>query len=81
MPTIHRERGIRFLIYLDDHEPAHVHLWHGGLVAKIQIGDASKGPSIVDPGSVHPTKVRQALRIIEANQEHFLAKWRDYHGT
>ena len=27
MPTVLRKRGFRVMIYVDDHEPPHVHAW------------------------------------------------------
>lgn len=81
MPTIHRERGFRFVIYLNDHEPPHVHAWRAGVVAKVQIGDAECAPGVLDPGAMRVSDVRRAVRIVEAHQEEFLAGWRKIHGT
>ena len=76
MPTVHREAGFRFIIYFDDHEPAHVHVWHAGSFAKITVGDAGSAPEVVDPGTMRASKVREALRIVEAHQKRFIAAWR-----
>lgn len=66
------------MIYVDDHEPAHVHIWKAGVAAKISVaGDA---PEIIDPGRMSTTDLRRAWRIVEANQEQFLAAWREHHG-
>jgi len=81
VPTIHQERGLRFIIYLDDHVPAHVHVWHAGLVGKIQLGVEGMMPSVADAGRLPTPKLRQALRIVEANQAIFLEQWRLYHGS
>lgn len=69
------------MIYLNDHEPAHVHVWQAGTVAKIRIGGSEDPPGVVDPGIMRPAGVREAIRIVEANQERFLAAWRDIHGA
>ena len=41
MPVIHREVGLRFIIYVDDHAPPHVHVEGKGGSAKIAIENAS----------------------------------------
>ena len=43
MVTIHRASGLRVVIYVDDHEPAHVHVFGDG-AAKIDLAGASGEP-------------------------------------
>ncbi|MQA92767.1 MAG: DUF4160 domain-containing protein [Gemmatimonas sp.] len=81
MPTIHREEGFRFVIYVDDHEPAHVHVRYAGAIARIRIGDADHRPIATDPGSMRTPDVRRAVRIVEANQKQFFEAWREIHGA
>lgn len=81
MPTIYVEGGFRFMVFTDDHDPAHVHVWKAGKIAKIHIGDADQRPEPVDPGKMSTRDVRRAVRIVEANQEQFLAAWREIHGA
>lgn len=40
MPTILREQGFRFLLYLNDHLPMHVHVSKGGAEAKVLLEPA-----------------------------------------
>lgn len=40
MPVIFRDSGLRFIIFVDDHSPAHVHVEGKGGSAKIAIADA-----------------------------------------
>ena len=37
MPTVLRIFGLRFFFYLDEHRPIHVHVEHGGKLAKIDL--------------------------------------------
>ena len=37
MVTVHRFDGLRFVIYSNDHDPAHVHVLRAGSEAKIQL--------------------------------------------
>lgn len=81
MPTILRQRGFKFVIHLNDHEPAHVHAWRAGAVAKIGIGHEARAPWVLDPGVMQSSDVRRAVRIVESHQETFLKKWDEIHGA
>lgn len=37
MPTLLRIFGLRFFFYMDEHLPIHVHVEHGGKLAKIEL--------------------------------------------
>lgn len=76
MPTILRESGFRFMIYTDDHAPAHVHAWKDGAEARIAIEDIR----ILSHTGMRTKDLVQAVRITEENREMFLAEWRKYHG-
>jgi len=39
MVVIHREAGLRFVIFVNDHQPAHVHVFGDG-EAKVDLGSA-----------------------------------------
>ncbi len=76
MPTIHREHGFRFVIYLDDHLPAHIHVIGDG-EAKIAIEPSveliwQKGFTKLD--------VKKALDVVIEKQMEFLSKWNLIHG-
>ena len=47
MVTIHRAHGLRFMIFVDDHEPPHVHVFGYGEL-KIVIRSADGLPETVD---------------------------------
>lgn len=81
MLTIHREAGYRFVVYFDDHFPAHVHVYRGGSAARIRIGDASAPPSVVERRTMPTADIRRAIRIVEANQDRFLERWKEIHGA
>ena len=76
MPTIFIEGGFRFMIYVDDHAPAHVHAI--GADCMIRIG--------LDPLAVLSTvgakanDVRRAVEIASRRRDELLAAWRTYHG-
>jgi hypothetical protein len=80
MPTIHRQDGFRFVINTDDHPLAHVHVYHGGKVALLYIGDANRAPSVRDPQRMATHDVRRALRMVEEHQALFVTRWEELHG-
>ncbi len=79
MVTVLRLGGFRIAIYLEDHEPAHVHVYGDGEV-KINLLSQSGRPQVVDHGKMRLGDVRKALRIVTEQQEMLLMKWNEYHG-
>jgi hypothetical protein len=79
MVTVHREAGLHIVIYLEDHEPAHVHVQGDG-EAKINLSSASGEPEIVRSQQMSFGELRKALRIVREQQAFLLACWRDIHG-
>ena len=46
MPTVLRQDGFSFRLYLNDHIPAHVHAFKAEGEAIIYIGDETEGPAV-----------------------------------
>jgi len=65
MPTILRKGGFEVRIYLNDHIPAHVHVFKGSGEAKINIGDENLAPEwiSVSPGMSDKDAVK-ALKLV-----------------
>src|SRR5690348_10264802 len=56
MPTILRFRGLRVVIYFNDHHPPHVHVIGPGREARIALGDEREHPWLMtNEGAVSPT--------------------------
>ncbi len=80
MPTIHNENGFRFVIYFNDHAPAHVHVFKSGETV-INLGDVDNAPpSIRENRGMSRQDERQALFITAENQAKFLEKWDEING-
>lgn len=79
MVTIHRAHGLRIVIYTDDHEPAHVHVFGDGH-AKINLTGAGGGPELVWAEDMKRNEVRRAMQIVTEQRAVFLARWREIHG-
>lgn len=79
MVVVHREAGLRFVLYTDDHEPAHVHVYGDG-TAKIILAGADGGPELVSSRGLTAADLRKAVRIVSAEQAGLIEKWRELHG-
>jgi histidinol phosphatase-like PHP family hydrolase len=79
VPTIHREHGLRFAIYTDDHEPAHVHvLGDGELKIVIRGGDGL--PILIYAVGLKTNDRRRAMDVVLERQDAFLTKWDEIQG-
>ncbi len=79
MVTVLRSGGLRVVIYLDDHEPAHVHVLGDG-EAKIDLGVDTGEPELVWSVGMTHADVRRAWRIVRDNRDLLIARWRELHG-
>ncbi|MFH1804935.1 MAG: DUF4160 domain-containing protein [Pseudomonadota bacterium] len=79
MVTIFRAHGLRIVIYSDDHEPAHVHVFGDGH-AKINLTGPDGRPELIWADGMKHNEVRRAMQVVIEEQMAFLARWRDIHG-
>jgi len=79
MVTIHRAHGLRVVIFTDDHEPAHVHVFGDGH-AKIDLIGPNGTPALIWAEDMKRSEVRRAMAVVAEHREAFFARWRDIHG-
>ncbi|KPF88530.1 DUF4160 domain-containing protein [Novosphingobium sp. AAP93] len=79
MVTVYRAQGLRFIIFVDDHAPAHVHVFGDGH-AKINLLGADGSPEIVTIEGMKRGDVRHAMQIVVEQQHYLLSRWREIHG-
>lgn len=79
MVTIWRGVGLRVVIFIDDHEPAHVHVFGDG-EAKINLMGAGDEPELVWAAGMKRSEVRKAMALVRAHRPEFAARWRQIHG-
>ena len=79
MVTVHREAGLRLVIFTDDHEPAHVHVIGDGN-AKIDLTGPDGKPELVTNDGFKVGDLRKAMRIVGELQAWLLEKWNEHHG-
>lgn len=78
MPEIFRAFGLVFVIFPDDHDPPHVHVFHGGETCKIYLA----GPRVAEKPrcSLSVANLRKALRLVRDNRARLLDEWENLHG-
>lgn len=76
MPTVLRIDGLRFMIYPNDHPPAHVHIIGAGWMVVINL----LGPEVREVVGCSEQDARRALRLAEENRAQLLVAWRRIHG-
>lgn len=78
MVTVYRAHGLRIVIFVDDHEPAHVHVFGDG-EAKINV--ASDGaPELVYAIGMTRGEVRKAMIVVNEQKAFLLKRWSEIHG-
>lgn len=77
MPTVLRVDGFAIRIYLNDHTPAHIHVFKAENEARITLEDQNVMSNI----GFHNREISRILEIIEEHQDELLAAWDEYHES
>jgi hypothetical protein len=79
MVTVYRAHGLRIVVFVDDHVPAHVHVFGDG-EAKINLAGADGEPELVFTIAMTRADIRRAMRIVKEQQAYLLKCWSEIHG-
>ena len=79
MVTVLRAHGLRVVIFTNDHDPAHVHVFGDG-EAKINLLGADGAPELVWAEGMSRGEVRRAVRLVADERTTLLARWEEIHG-
>jgi hypothetical protein len=79
MVTVYRAHGLRFIIFVDDHLPAHVHVFGDGHI-KVNLVGPDGAPDIVTIEGMKRGDVRHAMQIVAEQQAYLLSRWSEIHG-
>ena len=79
MVVVHRAHGYRFVIYTNDHEPAHVHITGPGQ-AKINLLGPNGAPELVSSVGIKRSDVRRLFAEVVERRDEFLRAWERIHG-
>jgi Domain of unknown function (DUF4160) len=75
MARVYDGDGFQVQIWLNDHPPAHVHVYRAEGLAIVNLLTLT----IRAAYDMKPADLRRAVAIVEANQIRFLQKWREIH--
>lgn len=78
MVTVHRFDGLRFVIYSNDHEPAHIHVLRAGCEAKGQL--VGEQPTLIWQVGFGPPELRRILAEVRKERFRLMRMWKDIHG-
>ncbi len=76
--TVHRAYGFRFVIFSNDHSPAHVHVFGQGGEAKI-ILEGAGGIRLDWAAGISRGDVRKLMQEVPRERERLIAMWRTIH--
>ena len=67
MVTVYRAHGLRIVIFVDDHEPAHVHVFGDG-EAKIDLAGYEGDPDLIYAIGMTRAETRRAMAVVKEQQ-------------
>ena len=79
MVTVLRAYGLRVVIFVNDHQPAHVHVFGDG-EAKINLLGGDGAPALVWADGMNRGEVRRTMNVVAEQQAFLLGRWEDIHG-
>jgi hypothetical protein len=79
MPTILTKGGLRVVIYPDDHDPPHVHVFGDG-ETKIVLGDSPQAIKVIFSIQTKASERRRAVAAVRDHHVLLLRRWSELHG-
>jgi hypothetical protein len=80
MPTILTLFGLRFVVYLNDHRPAHVHVLGNGCEAVFRLNCPSGEPELLKNHGFSLKDLRRIGSAIEGHHFELCERWRLING-
>ena len=81
VPTVLIHKGFTVRIYLNDHEPPHVHVWRSDGWVSIALPRASARVRAIKAIGMRETDIVRALRIVESHADALAVAWKEIHGS
>jgi hypothetical protein len=78
MVTVHRAHGFRFVIFVNDHSPAHVHVFGQSGEAKV-ILEGPEGIKLDWVAGISRGDLRRVLQEVERERSRLIAMWSRIH--
>jgi Domain of unknown function (DUF4160) len=80
MPTVLRIGGLRLVIWPNDHDPAHVHVFSEEAEAKIALGESNGHPRLIENRRMKRSDLSKALKGVSEHRLMLMEKWSKFHG-
>ena len=80
MPTVHKFGALRFVIYPNDHRPAHVHVIGGGRAAVFNLRCPGGPPELRENYGFSLAKLNRIARHARLHFGTLCQAWREIHG-
>lgn len=81
MVVVHREAGMRIVIYVDDHDPPHVHVIGQGGEMKVFLFGPEGRPVMDYSIAMKTNDRRRAMDVIERHSAEFHQRWQEIHRS
>lgn len=81
MPTVLRLKGLRVVIYPDDHRPAHVHVWGTGGEAVFILNCPDGPPSLREVYGFRSKDVTRIGKALAGHLDVLCGRWSEIHGN
>ncbi len=78
MVTVHRAYGFRFMMFVNDHGPPHVHVFGHGGEAKV-IFEEPHGVRLHSFAGIKRTDMRKLMQEVQREREQLIAMWKTIH--
>jgi hypothetical protein len=79
MVTVARVGALRLIIFSDDHEPPHVHVFGDG-ETKIVLGDSPEAAKVIFSIYAKANERRRAVAAVRDHHALLLERWSELHG-
>lgn len=80
MPTVHRLGSLWFMVYLNDHRPAHVHVAGEGHTAIFELNYPSGPPELRVNIGFPRGRLKRIAQQVELHLVRLCLAWREMHG-
>ncbi len=80
MPTVLRIDGYQIMIYLDDHLPAHVHVFARGCELVVNLNVSSKYVSVRNNDGFKSSEIGSIVRLVQLHRDRLCEMWKGIHG-
>lgn len=81
MVKVHEYRGLRVVIYSNDHRPAHVHVIGNGHEATFKLNCPDGPPALDENYGFSRKEVVQIMAELATVLSSLCTKWREIHGN